>query len=72
MKILKMSRAGDEVIGSWTPESPVAEVGRAENAFLAMQLRGYNAFGIDSGRRIDAFEPGIDEDVLFVAPMVGG
>lgn len=72
MKLLKMSKAGDQLVGDWTTTSSPDEILEVEKTFHVLRKEGFTAFGLDSGRRFDAFAPTIDEDVPFVAPMVGG
>lgn len=72
MRVLVMSRNGDDVLGEWNAvytEGAIAELGRK---FAHLRAKGYRAFGTSSGARFDAFSPEIDEDVLMIAPVVGG
>lgn len=72
MRIEVMSRQGDEVFAEWTRESSAAELQDIAERFRALQERGYRAFGAVSGQRVDAFAATVDEDLVFIAPVVGG
>ena len=72
MRIELMSRKGDEVFAEWTQETGAAELEAIAQRFRALQGQGYRAFGAVSGRRVDTFTPSVDEDLVFIAPVVGG
>ena len=72
MRIFVMSRNGDDVLGEWTPGCSTAEIADLEVKFARLRSRGYRAFGVSSGSRFDRLATAIDEDLLLVAPMVGG
>jgi hypothetical protein len=72
MRIEIMSRRGDEVFAEWNTETPAAELQAIAERFAAIQRRGYRAFGSVSGTRVDAFDANVAEDLVFIAPVVGG
>ncbi len=72
MRIEIMSKKGDEVFAEWTAQTPAEELQTIAERFAAIRRRGYRAFGAVSGKRVDAFDADIDEDLVFIAPVVGG
>ena len=72
MRMLAISRNGDDLMGEWTPLSTESELKPLRTSFSTMRERGYRAFGVNSGRRIDYFGADVDEDIILFPPMVGG
>jgi len=72
MRMFAISRNGDDLMGEWTPLSSESELKPLKTSFLNMRERGFRAFGVTSGRRIDHFGADVNEDVILVPPMVGG
>jgi len=72
MRIEVMSSKGDELLAEWDVRSSPAELSDIAEAFCTLRGRGYRAFGAVTGRRVDRFIAEVDEDLIFIAPMVGG
>lgn len=72
MRIEVMSNKGDELLAEWDARSSPAELNDIVEAFGLLRGKGYRAFGAVTGQRVDGFNAGIDEDLVFIAPMVGG
>jgi hypothetical protein len=72
MRIEIMTRKGDEVFAEWDAQTPVEELQAIAERFAAIQRQGYRAFGSLTGTRVDAFDPAVLEDLVFIAPVVGG
>ncbi len=72
MRIEIMSRRGDEVFAEWNAQTPAEELRAIAKRFAAKRRQGYRAFGTVSGTRVDAFDAGVSEDLVFIAPVVGG
>ncbi|MDH3445124.1 MAG: hypothetical protein OEN50_14450 [Deltaproteobacteria bacterium] len=71
MKIEVMSRSGHDLLAEVTRDSTAAELAFAGNRFSEFKAKGYLAF-TRKGVRLDRFSPEIDDDVVFIAPLVGG
>ena len=71
MKIQVMSKSGDSVLAEVTNETSVEELALVTLQFRKLQANGYRAF-TRRGVRVDRFSPEIDEDIVFVAPLMGG
>ena len=72
MRIEIMSRKGDEVFAEWNAETSEEEFRAIAERFAAIQRQGYRAFGTVSGARVNAFDANVVEDLVFIAPVVGG
>lgn len=72
MRMLAISRNGDDLIGEWTSLSSESELKPLRASFSKMRERGFRAFGMTSGRRVDDFGADLDEDIILFPPMVGG
>lgn len=72
MRIEIMSKKGHEVLAEWSGDTSAAELLEVAARFRAKRHRGYRAFGAVSGKPVDDFTPEIDEDLVFIAPLVGG
>jgi hypothetical protein len=72
MHIEVMSRKGHEVLAEWHPQTPAAELRAIGTQFAAWRRKGYRAFGVVSGQPVDRFDPQLVEDLVFIAPVVGG
>lgn len=72
MRIEVMSSKGDEVFAEWNGETPAVDLDAIATRFQAQRHRGFRAFGSVSGQRVDVFDPNLTEDLVFIAPVVGG
>jgi len=72
MKIMVMSRRGHEVLAQWDQETTEEELCRIDQEFNQLLSRGYSAFAVTSGERLDKFQPELKEDIFLVAPVAGG
>jgi len=73
MKIEVMARSGDELLAADVTENTSSEeLQWIDREFRDLLRRGYSAFGVQSGMRIDHFSPQIGEDLIIIAPLVGG
>ncbi len=71
MKIEVMSRSGHDLIAEVNKESTATELAFAVDRFSEFKAKGYQAF-TRNGSRLDGFSPEIDDDIVFIAPLVGG
>ena len=73
MKIEVMARSGDELLAADVTENTRSEeLQWIDREFRDLLRRGYSAFGVQSGMRIDHFSSQIGEDLIIIAPLVGG
>ncbi len=72
MKIEVMARSGDELLADVTENTSPEELQWIDREFRDLLRRGYSAFGVQSGMRIDHFSSQIGEDLIIIAPLVGG
>jgi len=72
MRIEIMSRKGDAVFAEWNGETPAVDLEAIAARFQAQRTKGFRAFGAVSGRHVDAFDAALTEDLVFIAPVVGG
>ena len=72
MRIEIMSRRGDEVFAEWSGDTPAVDLEAIAARFQAQRTKGFRAFGAVSGRRVDVFDAAVTEDLVFIAPVVGG
>jgi len=71
VKIEAMSRSGHDLVAEVTDQTSVEDLAFIENQFNELQAKGYQAF-TRKGRRLDRFSTQIDDDIVFIAPLVGG
>ena len=71
MKIEVMSRSGHDLLAEVTKVSSATELEFAADRFREFKAKGYQAF-TRKGSRLDRFSPEIDDDIVFIAPLVGG
>ena len=72
MRIEVMTGRGDEVVAEWNRDTREEELRIIGKRFDQLLERGYSAFGTESGTRLPRFNPELDEDVVFIAPVRGG
>lgn len=73
MKIEVMARSGDELLAADVTENTSSEeLQWIDREFRDLLRRGYSAFGVQSGMRIVHFSSQIGEDLIIIAPLVGG
>lgn len=63
---------GDDLLAEWGEDTGVENLRGIKQKFEALQSKGYRAFTVRTGHRVDAFDPRIEEDIVFIAPLVGG
>lgn len=71
MKIRVMTRAGDELLAEVNENTTQDEIAWIDRQFQDLKRRGYSPL-TRSGTRIKTFSPELKDDILFVAPLVGG
>jgi len=71
MKIRVMTRAGDELLAEVNENTTQDEIAWIDRQFQDLKRRGYSPL-TRSGTRIKTFSPELKEDILFIAPLVGG
>ena len=72
MRIEVMASNGDDLLAEWNATTSAAELRAISQRFQAQRGKGFRAFGARSGQRVDHFDPDLQEDVVFIAPMIGG
>ncbi len=71
-RIEVMSVRGDDLLAEWGRDTGTEDLKSISQRFKGLRAKGYSAFTVHSGRRLDAFDPEIEENVIFIAPLVGG
>ena len=71
MKIRVMTLAGDELLAEVNENTTQDDLAWIDQQFQDLKRRGYSPF-TRSGTRIKTFSPDLKDDILFVAPLVGG
>ena len=71
-KIQVMSGNGDDLFAEWESETGAADLKNISRRFHQLRAKGYSAFTTTSATRIDNFSPDIEEDIIFIAPLIGG
>lgn len=72
MKIEVMSNKGHEIIADVDEKTSPAELDRLDAELKKLMDQGYTAFLKESGLKIDKIDPSIKEDVVIIAPVMGG
>lgn len=72
MKIEIMARTGHELLAEVSENTSRGELQWINQQFRELRRRGYNAFGVRSGQRVKSFSTDLNEDIVFIAPLVGG
>ena len=72
MRVEVMSEKGHEVLGEWDRTQAMVRLQELDRHLHWYLSKGYNAFGAQSGQRLEALDPKSDEDVVLIAPMIGG
>ena len=67
-----MSHRGDDVFAEWGKETNPDDLRAIADRFKEQRGKGFSAFKIQSSTRVDSFSPDIDEDMIFIAPLIGG
>lgn len=67
-----MTAKGDDLLAEWGKDTEEENLKSISQRFRALRATGYSAFTVHSGRRVDNFDPDIEEDIIFIAPLVGG
>jgi hypothetical protein len=71
-KIQVMSPRGDDLCAEWGPDTGVEDFQLIKRRFDALRAKGFSAFTTKSATRVDHLSPDIQEDIIFIAPLVGG
>ena len=72
MKIELMSHKGHEVLAEIDEKTRPAELDRLDAEFKKLIDQGYTAFLKESGLKVDKIDPRVREDVVVIAPVMGG
>jgi hypothetical protein len=72
MRVELMSRKGHDVLGEWDRTMAMERLEALDREVQDYLRRGYNAFGATSNQRLERIAPDCDEDVVLIAPVVGG
>ncbi len=72
MKIEVMTRSGDECLAEINENTSPEELQWIDQQFQELRKKGYSAFTKHEGRRVDNFDRTLDDDLILVAPIVGG
>ncbi len=67
-----MSHRGDDLFAEWGKETNSDELKAIAERFNEQRGKGSSAFTIHTARRVDSFSPDIEEDMIFIAPLIGG
>lgn len=71
-KIQVMSGNGDDLFAEWGSATGAEDLENINRRFHQLRAKGYSAFTTTSATRIDDFSPDIEEDIIFIAPLIGG
>jgi len=66
-----MSAKGDDLLEKWDIDTGVEDLKLISKRFDVQCAKGFSAF-TTSGTRLKSFSPEIQEDIIFIAPLVGG
>jgi hypothetical protein len=72
MRVELMSRKGHDVLGEWDRTMALERLEALDREVQDYLRRGYNAFGAASNQRLEHVGPDCEEDVVLIAPVVGG
>jgi hypothetical protein len=67
-----MSPKGDDLLAEWEPDTAVEDLNLISKRFDEQCAKGFSAFTSKSGTRLKSFSPEVEEDIIFIAPLVGG
>lgn len=67
-----MTAKGDDLLAEWGCDTRGEDLAKISHEFGEMRAKGFSAFTVQSGRRVDDFDPDIEEDIIVIAPLVGG
>ena len=72
MKIEVMSHKGHEILAEIDEKTSPAELDRLDVELKKLMDQGYSAFLKESGLKVDKIDPTVKEDVVVIAPVMGG
>ncbi len=72
MKLEVMTRKGHELLAEVNNHSGDKDLEWIDEQFQRLRKRGYSSFTKRDGRRVDYFDRNLDDDLILVAPIVGG
>jgi hypothetical protein len=72
MRVELMSRKGHDVLGEWDHTMALERLEALDQQVQHYLRQGYNAFGAVSSQRLEHVGPDCEEDVVLIAPVVGG
>ena len=71
-RIQVMSPRGDDLLGEWGPDTTVEDLELIRKRFDEQRSKGFSAFLSKSATRLKSFSPDVREDIILIAPLVGG
>jgi|GraSoiStandDraft_35_1057300.scaffolds.fasta_scaffold447890_2 hypothetical protein len=71
-KIQVMSPKGDDLFAEWGIDTGVEDLKLIGKRFDEQCAKGFSAFTSVSATRVKSFSPEIQEDIVFIAPLIGG
>jgi hypothetical protein len=71
-KIEIMSHRGDDLFAEWGADTKVEDIKAIAEWFKEQRGKGFSAFTAQTGNRVDEFNPDIHENIIFIAPLIGG
>jgi len=72
MKIEVMSHKGHDILAEVDEKTSPEELDRLDAELKKFMDQGYTAFLKESGLKVDKIDPAIKEDVVVIAPVMGG
>ena len=71
-RIQVMSSRGDDLMAEWGSATTPEDAALIRRSFEDLRAKGFTPFTSKSGVRVKNFVPEIDEDIIFIAPLIGG
>jgi hypothetical protein len=72
MRIEVMSPKGHETIAEVDEQTSREEIDRLDAELQKLMSQGYSAFLKESGLKVSKIDPTVKEDVVVIAPVMGG
>jgi len=67
-----MSHRGDDLFAEWGRETNPDDLKAIAERFKEQRAKGFSAFTAQTGNRVDEFNSDIEEDLIMIAPLIGG
>jgi hypothetical protein len=67
-----MSSRGDDLIAEWGNTTTAEDLAAIRKRFEDLRAKGFTPFRSRTAARVQSFGPEIDEDIIFIAPLIGG